>query len=89
LFDRAIQTCGESASGQRALGNWQRVGGGLWSQISYGNAAEGKDFTVSFFVIIVVVPYLIAVVAFFKPAWLERFVREWPWEKRRRLDAGS
>jgi hypothetical protein len=43
---------------------------------------------VSFFVIIVVVPYLIAVVAFFKPSWLERFTREWPWEKRRRIDAG-
>jgi hypothetical protein len=43
---------------------------------------------VSFFVIIVVVPYLIALVAFFKPAWLQRFTREWPWESRRRLDAG-
>jgi hypothetical protein len=37
----------------------------------------------SFFVIIVVVPYLIVLVAFFKPYWLEQFVREWPWEERR------
>ncbi len=42
----------------------------------------------SFFVIIVVVPYLIGLVAFFKPAWLQRFTREWPWEGRRRLDTG-
>jgi hypothetical protein len=39
----------------------------------------------SFFVIIVVVPYLIAVLAFFKPYWLQRFLSEWPWETRRRL----
>jgi hypothetical protein len=42
---------------------------------------------VSFFVIIVVVPYLIAIVAFVKPAWLQHFSREWPWEGRRRLPA--
>jgi hypothetical protein len=39
----------------------------------------------SFFVIIVVVPYLIAVAAFLKPYWLERVTREWPWESRRRV----
>jgi hypothetical protein len=39
---------------------------------------------VSFFVIIVVIPYLIAVVAFVKPDLLEQFTREWPWESRRR-----
>jgi hypothetical protein len=43
----------------------------------------------SFFVIIVVVPYLIAVLAFTKPSWLKRFMREWPWETRRRLNAGA
>jgi hypothetical protein len=37
----------------------------------------------SFFVVIVVIPYLIAVAAFFKPDWLMRFFREWPWETRR------
>ena len=41
----------------------------------------------SFFVIIVVVPYLITVVAFLKPFWPERFTREWPWESRRRPEA--
>jgi hypothetical protein len=62
----------------------------LWECRS-GNAAqpEGKDVTMSFFVIIVVVPYLIGLVAFFKPAWLRHFTREWPWEGRRRLDSGS
>ena len=39
----------------------------------------------SFFVIIVIVPYLVAVVAFVKPDFLERFTQEWPWEGRRRL----
>ena len=56
--------------------------------IALGTPPNGRTSTVSFFVIIVVVPYLIALVAFFKPAWLERFNREWPWETRRRLDAG-
>jgi hypothetical protein len=42
---------------------------------------------VSFFVIIVVIPYLIAVVAFLKPFWPERFTREWHWESRRHLEA--
>jgi hypothetical protein len=42
---------------------------------------------VSFFVIIVVVPYLIAVVAFVKPDLLQHFKREWPWESRRRPEA--
>ncbi len=41
----------------------------------------------SFFVIIVVIPYLIAVVAFVKPDLLEPFTREWPWESRRRQKA--
>jgi hypothetical protein len=40
---------------------------------------------VSFFVIIVVVPYLVALAAFLKPYWLGRLTREWPWESRRRL----
>ncbi len=37
----------------------------------------------SFFVIIVVLPYLVALVAFVKPDFLQRFTREWPWEARR------
>ena len=37
----------------------------------------------SFFVIIVVIPYLIALAALLKPYWAQRFVREWPWEARR------
>jgi hypothetical protein len=53
--------------------------------IALGNTAERKDFNVSFFVIIVVVPYLIALAAFLKPYWLGRLTREWPWESRRRL----
>ena len=47
------------------------------------SAATLKGVNMSFFVIIVVVPYLIVLVAFFKPYWLEQFVREWPWEERR------
>ena len=42
-----------------------------------------KGVNMSFFVIIVVVPYLIVLVAFLKPYWLEQLVREWPWEARR------
>jgi hypothetical protein len=47
------------------------------------NAAALKGVNMSFFVIIVVVPYLIVLVAFLKPYWLEQFIREWPWEERR------
>jgi hypothetical protein len=43
---------------------------------------------VSFFVIIIVLPYLIAVAAFLRPYWPKSLVREWPWESRRRFDAG-
>ena len=65
------------------LGIGEASVGGLSSLRSSGNAAERKDFNVSFFVIIVVIPYLIALAAFLKPYWAQRFVLEWPWEARR------
>jgi hypothetical protein len=43
---------------------------------------------VSFFVIIVIIPYLVALAAFLRPYLPESLVREWPWETRRRLAAG-
>jgi hypothetical protein len=71
-----------------AQNGWRRSDGGLWSRRGCADTAERGDFNVSFFVIIVVVPYLIALVAFLKPKWLERFRQEWPWETRR-LERGS
>jgi hypothetical protein len=50
---------------------------------SPGNASKRKDVKVSIFVIIVVIPYLIALVIFFEPKSLYRLFHEWPWESRR------
>ena len=63
----------------------ERYGPGL----GLGTLPKRKDFKMSFFVIIVVVPYLLAVVAVWQPSLLKRFNSEWPWETRRRLSAGA
>jgi hypothetical protein len=57
--------------------------GAYASEVLAWSAATLKGVNMSFFVIIVVVPYLIVLVGFLKPYWLEQFVREWPWEERR------
>ena len=47
------------------------------------NTAERKEYKMSFFVIIVVVPYFIVIAALLRSYWLEPLTREWPWESRR------